>query len=108
MLLMLHTRSRAATTIQSTWRGWVQQRKWQPVWEAHMQQKQQLQAATVLQQVRMHAVRWEHPASGTLHCVSCAWICFELHAYSSVHTSGHVSPYCVLCRHGGAGMRARS
>jgi UDP-2,3-diacylglucosamine pyrophosphatase LpxH len=74
MLLMLHTRSRAATTIQSTWRGRVQRRKWRPVWEAHVEQKQQLQAATVLQQVRVHAVRWAYPASGTLHCVSYTWI----------------------------------
>jgi hypothetical protein len=51
MLLMLHTRSRAATTIQSTWRGWAQRRRWMPVWEAHLEQKQRLQAAVVLQQV---------------------------------------------------------
>jgi hypothetical protein len=51
MLLMLHTRSRAATTIQSTWRGWAQRRKWQPVWEAHVEQKRRLQAANVLQRV---------------------------------------------------------
>jgi hypothetical protein len=51
MLLMLHTRSRAATTIQSVWRGWSQRRRWRPVWEAYVEQKQQLQAATVLQQV---------------------------------------------------------
>lgn len=52
MLLMLHTRSRAATTIQSTWRGWAQHRRWRPVWEAHVEQKQRLQAANVLQRVR--------------------------------------------------------
>lgn len=52
MLLMLHTRSRAATTIQSVWRGWAQRRRWRPVWEKHVEQERRLQAAAVVQRVR--------------------------------------------------------
>ncbi|KAF8065931.1 Aspm [Scenedesmus sp. PABB004] len=45
MLLMLHTRSRAATTIQAAWRGWRQRAAFAPVWHAH----RTLTAAGVLQ-----------------------------------------------------------
>jgi hypothetical protein len=66
MLLMLHTRSRAATTIQSAWRGWAQRRKWAPVWEAYVEQKQRLAAAKVLQQVRLSAARLRSGVSACL------------------------------------------
>ncbi|WIA17341.1 hypothetical protein OEZ85_014204 [Tetradesmus obliquus] len=45
MLLMLHTRSRAATSIQSAWRGWRQRQLFLPVWRQYQEQK----AALVLQ-----------------------------------------------------------
>lgn len=47
MLLMLHTRSRAATSIQSAWRGWRQRQLFLPVWRQYQEQK----AALVLQRV---------------------------------------------------------
>jgi hypothetical protein len=47
MLLMLHTRSRAATTIQSAWRGWRQRQVFLPVWQQYLEQK----SALVLQRV---------------------------------------------------------
>jgi hypothetical protein len=47
MILMLHTRSRAATTIQSAWRGWRQRQTFLPVWRQHLEQK----SALVLQRV---------------------------------------------------------
>jgi hypothetical protein len=47
MLLMLHTRSRAATTIQSAWRGWRQRQVFLPVWRQHLEHK----SALVLQRV---------------------------------------------------------
>jgi hypothetical protein len=48
MLLMLHTRSRAATTIQSAWRGWRQRQAFLPVWQQYLEEK----SALVLQRVR--------------------------------------------------------
>lgn len=47
MLLMLHTRSRAATTIAAAWRGRRQRMKFLPIWQAYQLEK----AATILQQV---------------------------------------------------------
>lgn len=77
MLLMLHTRSRAATTIQSTWRGWAQRRKWRPVWDAYAEQKQHLAAATVLQQVGSSATGLCCPACPLLGelCTFCKYGC---------------------------------
>lgn len=47
MLLMLHTRSRAATSIQAAWKGWKQRQAFKPVWQQHLE----LKAAMVLQRV---------------------------------------------------------
>lgn len=96
MLHMLRIRSRAATTIQSTWRGWVQRRKWRPVWEGHVEQKQRLQAATVLQQVRVQPVKCAYPASGVLHCVSYAW--HHAASNSRIQQRAHIWPsFTIFC-----------
>jgi hypothetical protein len=52
MLLMLHTRMRAATLIQATWRGHVQRKLFQPVWQQYQEGKARLAAAVTLQRVR--------------------------------------------------------
>jgi hypothetical protein len=70
MLLMLRTRSRAATSIQSAWRGWHQRRQFAPVWQAHLELKQQINAAQLLQQVcncSLHPVACQQTCIGAYH-----------------------------------------
>jgi hypothetical protein len=51
MLLTLHKRMKAATAIQSFWKGSNQRQAFRPVWEQYQLGKRQQAAAVVIQKV---------------------------------------------------------
>jgi hypothetical protein len=57
MLMELHNRTTAATTIQSAWRARVERHAFAPAWDAHQRAKREATAAATIQLVGGAALR---------------------------------------------------
>lgn len=86
MLLMLHTRSRAATTIQATWRGHRERKVFAPVWQEHCRDK----AARTLQRVRPALLLWRSHAVEQLSAVRLGRVAGE-------QGWGYTHPHMCTC-----------